>query len=211
MDPRIRVETERFNAAMAQIGKVTNDPDWQRKVIDHEVTKILEVTIQRVQKATVASIKKSQRERPPWATLDIGRGRKKYYLLNHYPNAVWRAIQNKLGAIYQAKLNAREFARQAWLMLADALGFQVKTTGQTRAANIPGVSNKANVRASKGGGQGKYGIELENNSPLIRFSEGRQAIFSAIVGRRKYFETSMRKAWVDRVKPLVERYGLKVS
>lgn len=211
MDRRLRVETENFNRAIAAIGRVTDDPEWQRKVIDHEVTKILETTIQRTVRATAASIKKSRTERPPWARIDIGQGEKKYYLLNRYPNKVWRAIQRRLDAIYRAKMNAREFARQAWYELAVALGFSVKATAQTKAANIPGVSNKGNVRASRGGARGKYGIELENHSPLIQFSAGRQALFSAIVGRRKYFETTMRKSYMDRIKPLAERYGLKVN
>ena len=67
MDLKMRVEVGNFNRAMASIGKVTDDPEWQKKVIDFEVTKILETTIQRTTRATVASIKKSRATRPPWA------------------------------------------------------------------------------------------------------------------------------------------------
>lgn len=211
MDLRMRVEVDNFNRAMASIGKVTDDPNWQKKVIDFEVAKILEVTMQRTQRATIASIKRSQASRGPWRTYDLGKGRKKYFLENRYPNAIWRAIQTRLAASLKRKTDAREFARQAWLYLANALGFTVKTTAQTKGAKIGGVDNRSNIRGSRAGGVGKYGIELENNSPLIRYSEGAQAIFSAIKGRRRYFEESMRKTYVDRIKPLAERYGLTVK
>ena len=211
MDPRLRVETARFNSAMAEIGRITNDPAWQKKVIDFEVGKILETTIQRTERATIASIKKSQKSRGDYVTYDIGRGKKKYNLNNRYPDAIWRALQMRMAETLAKKMNAREFARQAWLELANALGFTVKATNQTRMAKVEGVSNRQNVRAEAGGTGGKYGIAMENNSPLIRFSEGRQAIFSAIVGRRKFFEATMRKTYTDKIRPFAERYGLKVS
>lgn len=211
MDLRFRVETDRFNRAMAEIGKITDDPEWQKKVIDYEVGKILEATIQRTHRATVESIKRSESSRGDWRTLDIGRGKKKYKLTNRFPDVVWRSIQMRLAEIQRAKMNAREFARQAWLELANALGFTVKATNQTRKASIPGRSNAVNVNAQKSATAGKYGIALENNSPLIRFSEGRQAIFSAIVGRRKYFEATMRKTYTDKIKPIAARYGLSVN
>lgn len=211
MDLRFRVETDRFNRAMAEIGKITDDPAWQQKVIDYEVGKILEATIERTKRATIASIKKSAKSRGDWVTYDIGRGKKKYKLTNRFPDAIWRAILNRIELGIKRKTDAREFARQAWLELANALGFTVKATAQTRKATIPGRSNAVNVNAQKSAIGGKYGIALENNSPLIRFSEGRQAIFSAIVGRRKYFEATMRKTYTDKIKPIAARYGLSVN
>lgn len=209
MDVKLRVETARFNEAMGQIGKVTSDPNWQKKVIDYEVGKILETSIKRTERATAASIKKSEASRGPIRTIDIGRGKKKYNTTFRYPDAIWRAIRMRMAEGLKKKMDAREFARNAWLTLADALGFTIAAPGLTRAAKIEGVTNRQNVRASLGGVAGKYGIEMENNSPLIRFTDSRQAIFSAIVGRRKYFETSLRKAYGDKIAPILERYGLR--
>lgn len=213
IDFRLQVKTDQFNQALREMGaKLDASGVTMQQVIDFEVARILEKTLQRTMAATKASITLSQEERPPWRTYDFGRGMKHYLLTNRYPDPLWRQIEQRLARSLARKIAAAGFAKQSWLALADILGFKIEAPGYVRQAKVGNVTNAANVGMQREFSAGKYTLYIEDNSPLLRWSDARQAFFSAVAGRTRYFYENLARGVFSDLQQVAARYpGLIVT
>lgn len=204
-------EVTSFNAAMREMERKLEGAATLRRIIDFEVGKILQATLSRTKTATDVSVLTT--ESIPWRTWDLGRGKKQYYLLNHYPNSIWAEMERRLEESLRRKLAARGLSKRAWLELGIKIQQPIEAPAQvTRAVSPGGHTGEDSVKATRGQNGKGYEITIENDSPLIRYSGGAQAFFAAVVGRRKYFERNVALGVFDDLKKVAARYpGLEVS
>ena len=208
MDPRFRVEVDKFNRAMREMQGRLKQTVTMEKIIDYEVSKIIEMALQKTKAATVSGIRASS-ESKEWTTYQG----KKYKLSNRYPRALHLAIAAKRKASLMRKLAARGLSRNAWLTLARAIGFDISAPGFVAAARRPdGKGNEENVSASRNHKEAAYGLEIANNSPINRWSDARPAFFGAVVGRRKFYDQNLKRGVFSDLAKVAAKYpGLTVK
>lgn len=211
-DLRLKVEVESFNRALRQMHQKLGETTDMRKIVDFEVGKIVNKAIIKTRKATIKSIKRSQEERPPWRTYDLGKGMKKYNLTYHYPTTVWREIDRRLRESYFRKFKARELARRVWVEILNKLGQGIEASGQARTAESKGFNAAGAAGVQRSSTSGKYGVEIENSYGKNRWVGSAQALFAAVAGRRKYFLTNVAKGVFNDLKAIAAKYpGIDVS
>ena len=205
-DLNLTVEVEGFNRCLREMQRGLANTATMQQVVDFEVGKIINKAITKTKKATMRSIKRSQEERPPWRTYDLGRGMKKYNLDNRYPNAVWAKIRGRLKETLTRKYQALELARRVWVEVLNKLGQPADTTAQSRIAQSKtfNAAGAAGVERSKT--EGKYGVMIENAYGKNRWVDAAQALFAAVVGRRKFFETNVSKGVLRDLKTVAAKY-----
>lgn len=201
MDPRFRLEVGRFNSAMREMGAALGNSATMEQVIDFEVAKIVEMALKQTTAASVSSIRQSVEDRE-WTTL----AGKKYKLSHRYPNAVWRSIVAKRKDSLTRKLAARGLSKQAWLALARQIGFDIEAPGYVKVASTPKHSNDQNVNTRRDYKTNGYGLTIQNKSPLIPWSEARQAFFGAVVGRRKFFDQNLKRGVFADLEKVARKY-----
>lgn len=213
VDVRLNAKVGDFNLAMNQMqAKLRSSGITMQQIIDFEVGRILEKALSGTKAATKASISASIEKRPPWRTYDLGRGQKKYKLTNHYPDPIWALIEARLAASLKAKLNARGYAKQTWWELAQVLGVKIAAPGYVQAASVAGHTNRENVGAERMNSDGKYTLYIENTSPLLRFTDAKQAFFSAVAGRVKYIQRNLALGVFNDLSQVAKRFpGLVVT
>lgn len=182
------------------------------QVVDYEVGRIVNQAIRKTTRATIGSIKRSQEGRPPWRTYDLGAGRKKYFLENRYPNALWAKMQARLNQTLAMKFQARELARRVWVEILLKLNQRVEATGQAQIAKSGSfvASSAAGVQKLKQ--PNIYGVEIENSYGKNRWVGASQALFAAIAGRRRFFETNVAKGVFSDLEKVAKKYpGMTVT
>lgn len=207
-DPRFRLEVGKFNAAMRDMQARLKNQRTMQEVVDYEVSKIVETALARTDAATVNSIRDSQKTRL-WATV----GEKKYKLTNRYSNAVWKKIEQARKDSFLRKIAARGLAKKAWLNLARLIGFDISSPGYVRSAKRRGggeAGEGSSVQRSVP--DAAYGLTITQNSPLNPWASARQAFFSAVVGRRKFFEQNLARGVFRDMAAAAKKYpGLVVK
>lgn len=208
MDPKFTLEVSKFNAAMRDMSSRLKNTTTMQAIIDFEVARIIERALRGTKAATVGGIRRSA-ESKEWTHLDG----KVYKLSNRFPNSLWRQIAAKRRESLQRKLAARGLSKQAWLALAQKIGYEIVAPGFVQQASTPNHTNAENVAATReGGGSGKYTLKIANNSPLIRWSDARAAFYGAVVGRRKFFEQNLKRGVFDEMAKIAGKYpGLIVK
>ncbi len=206
MDPKLRIEVGNFNRAMREMKVRLADRVTLEQIVDAEVAKIIEAAMKKTKAATVSGIRANSEERE-WTTFDG----KKYKLSNRIPRDLFMRIAAKRKASLLRKLAARGLARRSWVELARLLGFEIGAPGFVRAARRPsGSGGEENVIIRRQYTRG-YGLHIANNSPINRWSDARQALFAAVVGRRRFYETNVKRGVFDSMKAVARKYpGLTV-
>lgn len=203
----LTVRTQQFNQAMAELQRNLAQPRTMKQIVDSEVTSILTATIKKTKKATTQTIINSFDSRPPWRTYDG----KKYKLTNHYPNALWASIQEKMAKSLAAKLAAKAFAAQVWYKLGLRVG-PVQASSDVISAKKQNVDNSINGSVQKQEQANVYAMVIQNTSPLIRFSDSRQAIFGAIAGRTTFFKRNLATGVFNTMEATLKKYpGFKLE
>lgn len=210
-DAGLTWELTNFNNAMREMERKLAGATTLQRIIDFEVGKILEATLKRVTTATETSVLAT--ESIPWRTWDLGRGKKQYYLLNHYPDPLWSEMEHRLDSSLKRKLAARGLSKRAWYELGLRIQQPITAPAQVaRAVSGGGHTGAENVTANRATNAKGYELRIENRSPLIRYSGGSQAFFAAVVGRRKYFERNVALGVFNDLREVAKRYpGLEVT
>jgi hypothetical protein len=190
MDARLNWETVQFNSACNALKKKLGDTVTFQRIIEYEVAKIIQATMERTKTATDITIFKTAKI--PWRTWDLGHGLKKYYLLNRYSDAMWEEMQHLLLESLMRKLATRGLSRRAWLELGIRVNPTMTADTQVRRAVSPkGHTGAENVTVSRSAQDAKFTLMVQNRSPLIRWSNGDRAFFSAVRGRRIHMEKAL--------------------
>lgn len=206
-DPRFRLETDKFNRAMREMQSRLGGKVSLEKLVDFEVSKVIEMALKSTDTATVASIRQSVEERE-YITISG----KKYKLSNWYPNPVWRSIQAHQKASLMRKLAARGLSKRQWLALAEQVGFTISAPGYVQAAETPKHTPSENVDTKRKYSETGYGLAVTNKFPLNRWTGARAAFFSAVVGRRKYYEQNLARGVFGDLAKVAKKYpGLTVG
>lgn len=207
-DVRLTVETSRLNDAFRRMERtLSRSGVSQKRIIDFEVGKIMEGAMKRTNVASKSELR-ADFEAKEWTTY----GGKRYKLSNRYPNPLWRAIDGKRKAGLARRLAAIGTAKQTWVLIAGKLGIRLDAPGYVFSARLPTRSNEANVSVTQQVSETAYGVGVVNSSPLMKFANGRQALFSAIIGRRKFFERNVSKGVFDEIATIARAYpGLVVT
>ncbi len=207
MDAGVTVQVEKFNAAMREMQSRLAGRATLEQIIDYEVSKIIEAALKGTDAATVNSIRRSLEERE-WTTLNG----KKYKLTNRYPNPVWNAIIAKRKASLTRRLAARGITKQSWLALARQIGFDIEAPSYVRRATVERHTNDENVDSRRDYKTSAYGLAIANHAPLLQFVGAKQAFFSAVVGRRKFFENNLKRGVFNDLAAVAAKYpGIKVT
>lgn len=206
-DQGILFETSRFNDAIREMKRYIGGRVSMERIVDFETSKILEASLRRTKTATVGGIRASADSRQ-WTTLNG----KKYKLSNRYSTSLHRQITEKRRASLNRKLAARGLSRQTWHAIGRKMGFDIAAPGYVRSAKTPKHTNDENVATSQQARNGVYGRVIENHSPLIRWSEARQAFYAAVVGRRKFFSQNLKRGVFFGIKDVMKKYpGMVVT
>ncbi len=207
MDLRLRLEIGKFNSALREMSARLSHTIAEERIVEYEVGKIIEATLAGTRAATVSGIRASA-ETAEWTTYNG----KRYKLSNRYPNALWRGIAAKRKESLMRKIAARGLAKQSWLALANLIGVEIRAPGFVRSATAPTHTNSENVNIRRDYGARRFGLGISNTSPLLRFSDGRRAFFSAVIGRRRFYETNLRRGVFGDLAKIAAKYpGLKMT
>lgn len=212
MDVRLNVKVDQFNAAMRGMQSALSRTVTMQQIIDFEVGRVLDATLKKMKAATKASIVLSIDRRGPWRTYDLGRGKKKYFLENRYPDPLWAKIQERLSASLSRKLAARGLAKQSVLALADAMGVKIQAPAYVQSAKTDGHSTATNAIVKRSSGPGKYTLYIEDNYPLLQWADGQRAFFAALAGRIKYIQRNLQLGVFKDLEQVAKRFpGLIVT
>ncbi|HEX6175889.1 MAG TPA: hypothetical protein VF089_17905 [Candidatus Binatia bacterium] len=133
-----------------------------------------------------------------------------------YGNPRWARYQAFLAQLKDRQINVREVigrAGQSWVQIADALGIRIEAPAYVR--NAPAFRGRKHIN----GTSQKYrtinhvALVMKNVAPiLLGTMDGNRILQTSINGRRKYFETSLRKGVFDDVKSVARQYpGLRAA
>ncbi len=213
MDLKLEIKIDDFNAAMQDMQRRLGNSVPKRKIIDSEVAKILTKTLAGTSAATKASINNSIKK-TDWTTFPAawnGGGGKRYKLTNRYPDALWARIQGQMALSLSRKIAAIGWARKSWYALGLLIGKAIPSKGAD-AARVAGHVAEENVAAARDETAGDYVLTVQNNSPLMRWTNGRQAFFSAIAGRTGFYRQNVAHGVFDDLSQVAKKYpGIEVT
>jgi len=181
------VDMTKFDKAIN--GLVANVGASFREVCRHEAGKVLESAIRFTPAAKATKI-----------IGNVVTGKvlqmdgKKYWMLNRYPDALWRKLANRRKAEQTRRLRSRGVAKRSWFALAVEAGLRVSapafvqtalaTTGKTYPQNYSATEIKMK--------KALYRLELTNRQPTAQ-GTGKKALSRAIKGRIKFFEQNLHR------------------
>lgn len=205
MDPRLEIKIDDFNAAMIEMQRRLGNAVPKKRVIDFEVGRILDKALAGTDTATKASINDSIK-RTEWTTVEG----KKYRLTNRFPDRVWAKIKAQQAASLARKVAAIGWARKSWYALGLRIGQPINARGSENAT-VQGRQALDNTAIKRDESDGDYTLKIENNSPLMRWTNGRRAFFAAVAGRVGFFRRNVANAVFDDLKAVERKYpGLQI-
>lgn len=211
-DFQLTVKIDSFNEAMAAMSEKLRGTATKEEIIRNEVQQILQKTLKGTATATKGSIYQSQASYP-WRTYQLdGSGfKKKYYLLNRYPDAVWAQIQNRMAESLARKTLAAGWSRKSWYELGLFIERPIDGLGSENAV-VKGRDASADVSAHTESSDTNFVLFVSNASPLMNFTGGRQAFFGAIASRSNYFRQNLAHGVFNDLAQVASKYpGLHVS
>ena len=207
MDLRLQIQVNAFNGAMRDMAARLGDAKTQQRVIDYEVARIMEKALQGTKAATVAGIRKNHAEKQ-WTTFN----QKHYKLSWRFPNPLWKDISEMRKRVLQKKLAARGLSKRTWSELGISFGQHVKAPEYVYNAVSHGHTGARNVGSIRQPSTKGYGLVITNSSPLLQFSDARRAFFSAVAGRRLFYERNVAMGVFNDLKQVAKKYpGMLVT
>lgn len=204
-DTGMQLKWDRFDQYTRELSKRTGYS--LPAVIESEVARILEKAAKKTDKATAASIKDSQKSRK-WIKIDG----KWFNLNNKYPPKIWKRIKAEQKRQLRKRVQRAGLASSAFLDIANRMGQPVpKMPAKTRKADQP--SNWPQLsRITRSQNPKRFFVQVMHSADVLRWTGARQALFSAVAGRIKFFETSLKKGAFDTAKTTAAKYpGITVT
>jgi hypothetical protein len=230
MNVSAQVNTKGFEAACFALAKVTGRSI--EKVVNTEMTKLLESAMGYTKAASVSGIRKRHdahkfvslpanaytpstpaglRSRAQ-AKIDA-HGNLLYFLGNNYPPALWNVIDRKRKADLERELHARGLAKKSWLYVARALKIPLTAPGYVaKAIPTTGREYPQNITARKLIDNNKVIVSFLNAQPTVNAIGGKRALQNAINGRVKFFLANMKTGVFNSMQEIAKKYpGLKLT
>jgi len=217
-DKGLTLKTEEFSNYLRELRAELGKGTTMKTIIDHEVARVLEKTIEDTEAADRTKIRERQKNRTTfkidgrnWTTRNYQTGQ-----AWRVPNAIWREIQAKRQRALRRKLGKVGLAKNSWYLLAEKLGQAVRAPGYVKNAkatifNSGGANNVSVIRQGDGS---NYGLTIINKMPILRFNtvKGLQALFGAMAGRIGAFRQNLKRGVFEDAAKIAKKYkGIKVG
>lgn len=219
----IDVDTSLFTQMCRELAQRCDKPP--ETALREETGKIFTQTIRNTDAADIGKIKRRSEQarfalQPTtlYSPRNPGRrhlksGRVAYNLAYHYPNALWRAIQQARAKDLEERIAARGLAKRSWFIIAELLGLAVEAPGYVKAAKPRGgreYPQDEKVRVIRE--SGLMGYEFENSQPTVNAIHGEVALQRAIDGRVQFFLKNVSKDVFDSLAAVAKKYpGMEVT
>lgn len=209
-DAGLSVQFEQFSLMCREIEAALDNTATQRQVIDNEVARVLEKTIANTGKASEEKIVSRVLNRAVFtvngkkvyvANIDTGKGW-------HVSDAVWGQVIDQQKQSLARKLAKIGLSKNSWYLIAQAAGFEISAPSYVKNARTTTTNQAADVSIARDEQTGAYSIEISNSMPVLRspYVNGAQALFSAVVGRQKFFENNVAKGVFDSIDAIAQKY-----
>jgi hypothetical protein len=215
-DLKLEVKVDQFNGFLRDFSKRLASSATMQQVVDYEVGRVLERSIELTGKANKAKMR-SRIAELRMITLNgkrIPLMNKKSGRWQRFPDAQWAAINSRKREMLALMLGARGLSAQSWYLLAQQIGQKVEATNYVKAAlptkRYAAAAVQNNVSFSRNTNKaGIYSLEITNKMPILRFNppKGLAALFSAIAGRIRYFKDNLRTGVFNDAKAVAAKYG----
>lgn len=205
-DTGFELKIDQFNAFTRELGRKSKVS--LQEVIESEVSAILSKAAKskNLRIATEASIRKSNIGKT-WMTHEG----KKVNRTWRFTDAKWAAVNQTLENSIKKKMQKRGLGSSAFIDIADKAGLIIKAPSVARKAKKPPGFNTLTM-VNKNIDPERFFIMVENRSRILRFANGSQALFGAIAGRIKFFETNMKRGVFKSSATIAKKYpGIKVT
>lgn len=231
MEVSYQVNIKGFETACRALSKISGRS--MKDVVEAEVTKILDRTIDYTRQSTPNKIKNRFNTaqfsfQPPGLYAPKTRegvlararatrsknGDLLYYLQNRYPTALWHQIESRRQKSLQKKLKAIGLAKKSWWNIGRLLQLPVKAGRFINAIATTGRDYPEDIQVKKSVNEGEIAIGFINAQPTVQLPSvaGGRALQSAVNGRVKYFTTNVKKGVFDSLKNIARAYpGLKLT
>jgi hypothetical protein len=146
-------------------------------------------------------------------TVDLGNGRKTYWLENRYPDALWARIEAARKKSLHRKIKARGLSKQSWWLLAARAGLQINAPGFVKkAVASTTLTYPENFTARQVNRRDEVGIFFSNAQPTVPWAGGQRALRKAINGRVGFFRRNLKLGVFKDMKKIAVAYpGLRIS
>lgn len=210
-DIGLEIKFDEFSAFCRNLADKLGDYVTLQNVIDFEVAKILEKTISLTGKADASKIKSRVAQRAvftigdrKWYTREPEKGGKGW----HVPDSVWTLIEAKRARELTRKLAKIGLSKNSWWLLAQKAGFIIEVPAFVSSAHTTFQSIEPDVSVLRQMQTGKYGIEIENQMPILRFDpvNGTQALYAAIAGRLNFFKQNLEHGVFRDIHSIAAKY-----
>jgi hypothetical protein len=231
MEVNVTVNTKGMEAACAALAKLTGKS--MQDVVDAELAKILDKTIDGVPSANAAAIRRKfaaaqYSAQSPTLYIPTTRAGSKaranarrtkngkilYNLNNRYPLALWSAIQRSRTKSLQAKLLAIGLSKKSFWLIGRALGLPVKGGRFTQAIASTGKNYPQDIAVSRKSTSDGIQVSFINAQPTVNTPRvgGARALQNAINGRVQFFTTNVKKGVFNSMAQIARAYpGLHLT
>lgn len=108
-----------------------------------------------------------------------------------FPSTQWAALKEQRQKSLNNRLAARGTAKQSWLGFTRGIKKTIEAPAYVVSANYKGHTHETDSQAREQGSNRGYMLTLIQNSPLIIGGRMERALFSAMAGQTRRFETLM--------------------
>lgn len=204
-DTGFELKIDQFNTFTRELSRLSRAD--LPKVIRSETAKILQVAAKETKRATAASIRKSQERRSPWRTYN----HKKINTSWRFPDAKWAFISSNLEASLSKKIAKANLATSIWVDMAKNLNLAIKKPPRFKEPKKP-LGWSGRVFTMENLDNDNFFIQIAGYADILKYANGRQALFKAIAGRIKFFEMNMNRGVFKRSEAIAKKYpGIKVT
>ena len=214
---QVTIDSTNFNRAVTQLAKMTGLSF--KKVLDHELARVLEKTI----KGTKAAQTKLINERYTYKAGEkpsprlVGRlrieGKVRTVRKIKPKSPLWASLQRKLLAERKYAKDRRGLAKATWYKQArdmKLLGLKAPQYVKRAYSHIGRAASKTSARVYK---REPYVILVKNSAhvPMVRQVGGFGAFKRALNGRTRFFKKNLKKDVFKKSSSIAEKYGFDVE
>jgi hypothetical protein len=220
-DKGLRIKTEEFTRCMRELRtRLGTIQRTLQQVIDPEVAKVLEKSLALTNKASEIKIRERVKNRQVFM-IDNKRIDMRWWpylrrrdgAMMTMPADLQAQVEVKRARILRHKIAAIGLTKNSWWLLSRKLGIPINAPAfvQTAKTNNPaGMEN--NVAITRSGNGNSYGVKVENYMPILRWTNGTQAFFSALAGRIGFFRMNVKKGVFNDIANVAKKYpGIMVQ
>lgn len=188
---KIEIITRDFGRMLEELANIDATIEF-KDVVDAIAARVDQGAMNRTIAAKAGNIRATA-EKKEWMTFNGKKVRAGGPDAWHFSDAMWSDIRQKRDESLQTKLAARGTAKQSWLGFAARLGRSINAPAYVISANYKGHTHEGDSIARTNGNDRAYLVTLIQSSPLIQGGNMERALFSAMNGEIRYFETNMER------------------